>query len=109
MIIQGTNNPLVFTFSDTMDTIADIEISLYIETEKGSKELKHWTLQDIEIDENQIIAPIKQEESIKFPEGKCFIEVKWMNAFGRTEFAKVLSNTITKRVDKTIMEGAASD
>lgn len=108
MIIQGTNNPLIFTFSEPMTTISDIEISLYTEG-KEAKEWKHWTLADVEIDETQIIAPLKQEETITFPEGKCFIEVKWMNAFGRTEFAKVLTNTIVKRVDKTVMEGAAND
>ena len=109
MIIQGTNNPLIFTFSEPMTTISDIDISLYTENKENNthKEWKHWTLDDVEIDGTQIIAPLRQEESVIFPEGKCFIEVKWMNAFGKTEFAKVLTNTITKRVDKTIMEGAS--
>lgn len=111
MIIQGTNNPLIFTFSEPMTTVADIEISLYTEdkTAGTTTEWKHWTLEDVEINETEVIANIKQEESILFPEGKCFIEVKWMNALGRTEFAKILSTNIVKRNDKTIMEGAAID
>ena len=110
MIIQGTNNPLIFTFSEPMTTISDIEISLYTEDKENNtqKELKHWTLDDVEIDKTQVIAPLRQEETVTFPEGKCFIEVKWMNAFGKTEFAKVLTSTIAKRVDKTIMEGASN-
>lgn len=109
MIIQGTNNPLIFTFSESMETIADIEISLYIDAADGSRELKHWTKDEVKIEDTQITAPIRQEESVKFPEGKCYIEVKWMNDGGRTEFAKTLTNQITKRNDKTIMEGAALD
>ena len=103
MIIQGTNNPIIFTFSESMNTIADIEISLYT----TEKELKHWTIGEVEIEEKQVIAPLKQEETIEFPEGRCFIEVKWMDAFGRTNFAKQISNTIVNRFEKTIMEGAA--
>lgn len=111
MIIQGTNNPLIFTFSEPMTTITDIEISLYTENKDTNMciEWKHWTLNEVEINENQVIAHILQEESVNFPEGKCFIEVKWMNALGRTEFAKILSTNIVKRYDKTIMEGAADD
>lgn len=110
MIIQGTNNPLIFTFSEPMTTISDIEISLYTEDKETNtqKEWKHWTKDDVEIEETKITAPLRQEETIIFPEGKCFIEVKWMNAFGHTEFAKVLTTTISKRIDKTIMEGAAN-
>lgn len=109
MIIQGTNNPLIFTFSESMTTIADIEISLYVDAAEGSRELKHWTKDEVKIEDTQITAPLRQEESVKFPEGKCYIEVKWMNDGGRTEFAKTLTNTITRRNDKTIMEGAALD
>lgn len=106
MIIQGTNNPIIFTFDKPMNTIADIEISLI---GSDNKELKHWTLDDVEIDGEHIYAPLKQEETIKFPAGKCSIEVKWMDALGRTNFAKNISNSILKRIDKTIMEGAAVD
>lgn len=103
MIIQGTNNPIIFNFSASMTTIADIEISLYNE----EKELKHWTLGDVEIENEKIYAPLTQEETVLFPAGKCYFEVKWMDAFGRTNFAKQIPNTITLRNDKTIMEGAA--
>lgn len=106
MIIQGTNNPIIFTFSDSMSTIADIEISLISSTDK---ELKHWTMGEVEIIDNQVYAHLRQEESIKFPAGKCYFEVKWMDALGRTNFAKQIPETIMKRTDKTIMEGAAID
>lgn len=103
MIIQGTNIPLIFTFSDDMTDIKDIEISLYTE----AKELKHWSMCNIDIDNEIIIAPLTQAESILFPAGKCFIEVKWMDRDGKVNFAKNLTNIIVERHDKTVMENEA--
>lgn len=103
MIIQGTNIPIIFTFLDDMSDIQDIEISLYIET----RELKHWSMCNVIIDNEIIIAPLTQAESILFPAGKCFIEVKWMDRDGKVNFARNLTNTIVERHDKTVMEGEA--
>lgn len=102
MIIQGTNNPMVFTFPNSMTTIKDIEISLYT----AKKELKHWTLTNVTINNKTIYAPLTQEETVSFPAGECFIEVKWINADGKSEFAGILENEIVSRRDHTIMEGA---
>lgn len=101
MIIQGTNAPIIFTFSDPMDEILDIEISLY----NDRVEMKHWSINDVTIEGPTITAPLTQEESIKFPAGKCSLEIKWMDAEGRVNFANNISNTIVSRHDKTIMEG----
>ena len=103
MIIQGTNNPLIFTFPEEMKSIKDIEICLYSE----NIELKHWTLTDIVFkDEYTIEAPLTQEESVLFPVGKCTIEIKYMDKTGYTVFAKTINNAIVHRFDHTIMEGA---
>lgn len=102
MIIQGTNRPIVFTFEESMEDILDIEICLY----SNNQEIKHWTLGDVDIDDNRIVCPLTQAETVLFPAGKCTIEVKWMNSYGETLFAKNLVNTIVERYDKTIMEGA---
>lgn len=102
MIIQGTNCPIIFTFSESMENILDIEISLHSKTE----EYKHWTLSDVTISGNTVTAPIKQSESIDFPVGPVLIEVKWMDANGKTNFSKEINNIIVERHDKTIMEGA---
>lgn len=103
MIIQGTNAPIVFTFAETMADILDIEISLYHAESKA--EIKHWTLQDVDIQSNIISAPLTQEETINFPAGKCILEIKWMDTNGRTNFAKNIQNVIVERYDKTVMEG----
>lgn len=99
-IIQGTNNPLVFDFGESMDTIIDIEISLYSEDDT---ELKHWTIGEVEIDEGTISAPLEQRESLSFPPGPCYIEIKWTDAFGKTNFAKTIKNTVKQRKDKIIL------
>lgn len=102
MIIQGTNNPIIFIFPKVISDIKDIEISLYT----AKKELKHWTLTDVTIEGKTIQAPLTQEETVTFPIGQCFIEVKWINENGKTEFAGILENEIISRKDHTIMEGA---
>lgn len=103
MIIQGTNRPIILSFQDSMEDIKDIEVCLY-----GSENafLKHWDIEDISIEDKKVICPITQYESINFTPGKCHIEVKWMNEYGETCFAKTLNTTIVERYCKSIMEGA---
>lgn len=123
MIIQGSNNPIIFTFPDDMSNIKDIEIALFgfniLDAETASPsvkcpcptpaeepiELKHWTKSDIQIEEKVITAPLTQEETTIFPCGKCIIEIKWLDEGGQTNFAKKISSKIVDRYDKTIMEG----
>ena len=75
MIIQGTNNPLIFTFSEPMTTISDIEISLYTENKENNthKEWKHWTLDDVEIERPSVAVVRKDERK------KCEIEDLYRN------------------------------
>lgn len=103
MIIQGTNVPIIFIFPASVADILAVEVSLYQE----KRQLKHWNYCDVTIDDNKIIAPLKQSETILFPSGKCNIEVKWVDADGQVNFARNLVNTIVERFDKTVMKNEA--
>jgi hypothetical protein len=101
MIIQGTNVPLEFSFASSMEQIQDIEIHLY---DKQKQEIKHWSIEDVTIENEKVIVPIEQKESINFPVGDCHFEIKWLDVDGKTNFAKSLCTTIIERIDKTLMQ-----
>lgn len=88
MIIQGSNEPLRITYRNINDKPrSDISVSLRNET----TEFKHWGPLDV-LDEDEgmtFVCPIKQEESVEWPEGPCWVEIKWIDAWGNTLFSKI--------------------
>ena len=71
MIIQGTNNPIYLYFPQPP---ADIHVTLLNEIEI----LKQWEYDDLHrVNEMHYTAPITQDESMNWEEGRCWIEVKW--------------------------------
>ena len=98
-IIQGTNKPITFVFANDV-SFTDIKVSLNSYT----KELKHWNKNDLVIEGNIIQAPLTQEESLSFGQGKATLEVKWLDE-DVTEFSNIIPVQIEERKDKTILGG----
>lgn len=98
-IIQGTNKPIVLVFSEKID-FASLEVSL----NDFQKELKHWSLIDIILEDNLAVCGLSQSETVLFPTGKATLEVKWKAEDGIVENADVFPFCIVNRDDKTIME-----
>lgn len=104
MIIQGSNNPIVFIFSDINDVPAS-DMSVLLKNE--ITELKRWGLPEAVISEDgmEYTFPIRQEESVNWPEGRCAIEAKWLDSEGQTIFMYVREEIRPWR-DSRILEGA---
>jgi len=101
MIIQGSNEPIVLSFREAENLPASA-MSVSLRNER--KELKHWSLSDITIEDEGMtyIIPISQQESKEWDEGPCVIEIKWLNAADNTIFLR-LRDYIVHWGDKTIL------
>ena len=103
MIVQGSNLPLYFSnIPVSLDSIADISILLC--AGKGIC-LKHWGKDDITISEGGILAPITQAESMRFPEGRCSVEIKFTDKSGMAIPGFITSLHVSKRYDHTPLSG----
>ena len=104
MIIQGTNSPIIFVFSDINDIPeTDVSVSLYNEI----RELKHWAMSDLEVSEDgmRYDAPITQTESMGFDIGPCHILFKWLDDSGNARFVLARDDIVEWR-DTTLLEEA---
>lgn len=103
MIVQGSNIPIVITFSDDPTAIKDISIVLV----KNGKILKQWTKDMLTIDQNEIYCSLTQEETMVFPIGHCEIKLKWLDQDGMTEFSETYYDQVIEWPDRTLLtEGA---
>lgn len=101
MIIQGSNQPIVIRFGDDIKTnVSDLKVSLYT----VGKVLKDWNMEDLNISGENAVAGLTQEETVAFPTGACYIEIKWLDLDGITQFNKIVKDQIVYRSDKRIME-----
>ena len=102
-IYQSSNTPLIITFPCDISGIKQLEISLYkVDTRET---LKHWSLNDVEIDEDMIICPLLQSETAKFPVCNASLEMKWLDDYNYVKFSDPVDISIKFRQDKTIMRG----
>lgn len=99
MIIQGSNTPLTLRFKEDVSNCQFIEVHL----SHLGEELKHWSIEDLVINENIAEAPLFQEETLSFPCGICEIEVKWMDQNGKLRFGRTIRDSVTHRSDRTVV------
>ena len=97
MIIQGTNNPITITFTETP---IDVSVALVDEIHT----IKRWNMADL-VDSGDALTytcPISQEESMSWEEGPCWIEVSWTESDGSKHFERSRDD-IRFWQDKTVL------
>ena len=103
MITQGSNLPLYFSnIPVSLDSINDI--SVFLCTKDGVC-LKYWGKDDVTVSEGGIIAPVTQAESMRFPEGRVFAELKFTDSTGTILPGVRVSDHVSKRDDRTPLSG----
>ena len=104
MIVQGSNLPVVVRFNRDVSDIPALEVHMF--TPDGDV-LKHWSLTDVQIDRELVKAPLTQAETLAFEEGTFILEVKWLDADGKTHFTHRIRDKIVERNDTTLMGSEA--
>ncbi len=79
-ILQGSNAPLIVKCDKDVSDLSKIVLSLWVQTgNKGGKLLKKWEKDDVQINENIIMCPLKEEETASFPDGSITLSVKGLD------------------------------
>ena len=101
MIIQGQNEPIIVELTQTISP-TKLHALLY---DRSGKKLKHWELADVTINENMVILPISESESVQWPACKANFEMKWLNTDGIIDFVPVQHIDIEARQDRDLLTG----
>ena len=96
-IYQASNESLVFNLSGGFENFTDFYAVLTL----GSKKLKAWELVDVDVVDNKLILPLKQEETSNFTVGDATLSMKCFNSDNQVEFASEIDVEIVERKDKT--------
>lgn len=106
-IYQGGNTPIIIEIEDdTMPIFTDLSASLYIDR---LGELKHWSMEEMEIDGNQIILSMEQEETIRYPQGIAILSLKGSDEGDNVILYDEVAVEIKYKFDKTIVRGDADE
>lgn len=103
MIIQGSNQPITIQFSEPVQDLKNISVTL---TDMCGHKI-HWKINNLVIENDLVYAPLSQRETSELSQGICQIDVKWVDVDGMTQFSETQHDNIVGRQDKTfIMDGA---
>ena len=96
-IIQGSNSPIVLEFEDNMSTASKIECSL----NNGDTELKHWSIDDVVVEENLISLPLYESETMNFESGTAYLDAKILDVDGVIIFYNSFKLKVVNKFDRT--------
>ena len=105
MIIQGSNLPITISFDEDMSNIKDWSMSLFGENKRGEADilLKHWGIEDVDIDGETISAPLTESETLGFIPGVAVLEIKWLSDEDTIYQSETYRIRICGRQDKTLL------
>lgn len=95
-IEQGSNASLQLFFGENY---SDCTFSALLYNYKGS--LKHWTTSDVTFDNNTVILPLTEAETLGFNSGRAKLSVKFLNTRGEIVFTEDEDVKIIYKQDKT--------
>lgn len=98
MIIQGANNPLAVKFSESVDEMASLVITLWRE----DKLIKKWETDDMAIDGDTALCPITEEETAALISTPHILAAKGLDGDGETVFWNEYKIDVMHRHDKNI-------
>lgn len=102
MIVQGSNNPLVLTFDQSVDTIPSLSVTLWSATARNTRPLMAWTNADMMINDDTVVCPMTESETQNLVSGKMVLEAKGLDENGNTIFWAEYPIDLHRRRDRII-------
>lgn len=99
MLIQGSNNPLVIQFDQSVTGCPKLVVSLW---GASGDALKTWTLEDMTVDDDTVICPLTEEETAAIGGAKVTLEAKGLDDEDNTIFWDAVDVYVKGRRDKVI-------
>ena len=102
MIVQGSNNPLVLTFDQSVDDIPSLSVTLWSATGRLTRPLKAWTRADMMINGATVVCPLTEDETKNLVSTNLILEAKGLDGDGNTIFWDEYPIDLHKRRDRMI-------
>ena len=102
MIIQGSNDPIVVTFDQSVAGVPQLAASLWRRFNPASGPIKVWTREDMTINNDTAILPMTVEETAALSPGDVTLEVKGLDEYNNTVFWQSVNVPVMARNDKII-------
>ena len=83
MFVQGSNEPLVITFDESVEHLTKILVTVWCE-DGGEKLVKSWRENDMQIAQNTIICPLTEKETAAFKPPTLAVNIKGLDENGTT-------------------------
>lgn len=101
-ILQGSNEPLLLeTDEEAIKELTSFSAALV----DRDTILKIWTLEDITIQENILILPLKESETLALNNGLVTLDIKGLNKNGTIIFMELVDFHVIHRANKTVLTG----
>ena len=103
MLIQGSNNPIVITFDQSVANIPKLVVTLWRSSvTAGVTFMKKWQTDDMLIDGDTATCPLTEEETAALPSSGVTLEVKGLDEYNNTVFWQSVNVPVMARNDKII-------
>lgn len=102
MIVQGSNNPLVLTFDQSVDDIPSLSVTLWSAAGHGNGPIKAWATADMMINGDTVVCPLTESETANLVPAKMILEAKGLDSEGNTIFWTEYPIDLCKRRDRII-------
>lgn len=101
MVIQGSNESLVITFDESVENMAKMLVTIWLDSEKETL-VKSWRETDMQIAQNTIVCPLSEAETAAFPPYPLTVEIKGLDADGTTVIYEAIPIEVVARHDGSI-------
>lgn len=101
MIIQGSNEPLVIQFDESVDTLDKLLVTLW--ADKPSRRLiRQWRETEMQIAQGTVTCPLTEQETAALPNGPLTVEIKGLDANGTVVIYEAIPIPVAIRRDGSI-------
>lgn len=102
MIVQGSNNPLVLTFDESVDNIPSLLVTLWSRNGMSTRPIKAWTRDDMMINGETVVCPLAESETANLVSANLILEAKGLDGEGNTIFWSEYPIDLHRRRDRII-------
>lgn len=98
MIIQGSNEPLVIQFDESVDALDKLLVTLW--ADKPSRRLiRQWRETEMQIAQDTVTCPLTEQETAALPTGPLTVEIKGLDGSGTVVLYEAISIPVAFRRD----------
>lgn len=101
MIIQGSNDPLVIMFDESVENFPKMLVTIWRDSAM-TKLVKKWRETDMQIAENMIVCPLTEQETAAFPPHQLIVEIKGLDENGTIVIYEAIPIEVMARHDSGI-------